>query len=408
MIPTALGAPGAAPASFGGWIISALSSSPAFLLRLGPREAAIDIGLTALVVGAAFAALRFLEWILGHGARRSADTGLVDARQASKGPKVAALTWSLIKAIITVAAGVVVLEIWGIDPFAWLSGSSGAAILRIVLLIPIAVGVLELAAHVLRQMFRALEARSGDPRRAAQVRTLAPIVSGVVRGLLIILVGLTVLSEMGLKIGPLLAGAGVVGVALGFGAQTLVKDFLTGLFLILEDVVSVGDNVMIGTSSGKVETMTMRTIRLRDFDGTLHVLPYSEAQVVHNRTKLFSSYVFEPRISYVSDLRRAREVMSSVGEDIRKDPRFADAILEPLEIVGVDAFTDIGVVLKARFKTKPGQQWRVGREFNLMLKTAFDQEGIEIGYPQVQADRDAASRDGADQASDSMPPALQN
>jgi small-conductance mechanosensitive channel len=138
------------------------------------------------------------------------------------------------------------------------------------------------------------------------------------------------------------------------------------------------------------------------------VLPYSEAQVVHNRTKSFSNYVFEPRISYISDLRRARDVMQRVGEELRGDPRFAHMILEPLEIVGVDAFTDVGVVLKARFKTQPGQQWRVGREFNLRIKTAFDAAQIEIGYPQVQADRSPASDDAAEASVDAPEPARQN
>ena len=407
MISTVLGGPGA-PVSFGGWIVKSLASTPTFILRLGPREAAIDAGLSILAIAIAIGATRGLEWLLGHGAKRLVATGLVEPDEASKGPRVAALTWSLIKLVITLVAGLAILEIWGIDPLGWLSGSSGATITRIALLIPIAVGVLEVTAHILRQMFHTLEARSGDPRRAAQFRTLAPIVIGLVRGLLIILIGLTVLSEIGLKIGPLLAGAGVVGVALGFGAQTLVKDFLTGLFLILEDVVSVGDNVKIGDSSGTVEVMTLRTIRLRDFDGTLHVLPYSEAQVVHNRTKSFSNYVFEPRISYISDLRRARDVMQQVGEELRGDPRFAHLILEPLEIVGVDAFTDVGVVLKARFKTQPGQQWRVGREFNLRIKTAFDKENIEIGYPQVQADRNSTGDDAAEQTIGASEPARQN
>jgi small-conductance mechanosensitive channel len=178
-----------------------------------------------------------------------------------------------------------------------------------------------------------------------------------------------------------------VGVALGFGAQTLVKDFLTGLFLILEDIVSVGDNVMIGAASGRVESMTLRTIRLRDFDGTQHVFPYSEAQVIHNRTKSFSYAVFGPQISYLADLEQAEAIMRDVGVELQSEKPFSEMILDTLEIAGVDQFTDVGVVLKARFKTRPGDQWRVGREFQRRLKLAFDSQGIEIGYPNVHADR---------------------
>jgi small conductance mechanosensitive channel len=240
------------------------------------------------------------------------------------------------------------------------------------------------------RMFLGLQRRTRDHRRAAQFQTLAPIVRGLTTGLLVILIGLTVLSEIGVKIGPLLAGAGVVGVALGFGAQTLVKDFLTGLFLILEDIVSVGDVVIIGGVGGQVEIMTLRTIRLRDFDGTLHVFPYSEAQVIHNQTKSFAYAVIAPKISYVSDIEKARAILLEIGERLQAEPPYSEMILEPLEIAGVDGFTDVGVIIKARIKTRPGKQWQVGREFQRRLKLAFDAQGIEIGYPNVFADRTTA------------------
>jgi small-conductance mechanosensitive channel len=137
---------------------------------------------------------------------------------------------------------------------------------------------------------------------------------------LIVIGLLTFLSELGLKVGPILASAGVVGIAVGFGAQTLVKDFLTGLFLIAEDVVSVGDNVRIGDSAGVVETMTMRTIRLRDPNGTLHIFPYSEAQVIHNRTKVFSAYLVQIPVSYDKDIDQALEILRAAGESMQKRP----------------------------------------------------------------------------------------
>jgi small conductance mechanosensitive channel len=186
------------------------------------------------------------------------------------------------------------------------------------------------------------------------------------------------------KIGPLLAGAGVIGVAVGFGAQTLVKDFLTGIFLIVEDIVSVGDVVQIAGSGGLVEDMTLRTIRLRDFDGTLHIFPYSEAQVIHNLTKSFSYYVFDLQISYDSDIDRAVDVMKSTGEALARDPAFASKILAPIEVVGVDGLADSGIRLKARIKTQPIEQWNVGREYNRRIKLAFDGAGIQIPYPHLK------------------------
>ena len=195
---------------------------------------------------------------------------------------------------------------------------------------------------------------------------------------------LMLLAEAGLKIGPLLAGAGIVGVALGFGAQTLVRDLLTGFSLIVEDIVSVGDIVRIGESGGLVESMSLRTIRLRDFDGTLHVFPYGEAQVVHNLTKAFSYYVFDLQISYGSDIEKALRIMAATGDALKADARFADKILEPIEVVGVDALGESGVTLKARIKTRPLAQWDVGREYNKRIKQAFDREDIQIPYPHMR------------------------
>jgi moderate conductance mechanosensitive channel len=195
---------------------------------------------------------------------------------------------------------------------------------------------------------------------------------------------LTFLSELGVKVGPLLASAGVVGIAVGFGAQTLVKDFLTGLFLIAEDVVSVGDNVRIGEASGTVEAMTLRTIRLRSMNGTLHIFPYSEAQVIHNRTKVFSSYLFEIPISYDADVDRALEVMQSLGDELEQEPAFRPLITRPFEVLGVDKLSESAVTLKARVTTQPRAQWKVGREYHRRLKKAFDAEGIASPFTTVQ------------------------
>lgn len=356
-------------------------------LNLDPREAAINGAVSAAIVLCAVGLIFGLGWLMRRGAERLAARGLTPSADMPRTSKVAAATWSIVKLVIVVGAAVLVLEAWGFQPLEWLSGRLGATATRIVVLILAGAGAIELSNHFVARLFHGLEVRTSDRRRAAQFRTLSPIIRGLAQGLLLIFIGLTVLSEVGVKIGPLLAGAGVIGVALGFGAQTLVKDFLTGLFLIIEDIVSVGDNVKIGNFTGRVEAMSLRTIRLRDFDGTLHVFPYSEAQVIHNRTKSFSFAVVQPRISYLTDIDRAMAVMKKVGAQMQADETFAQVILEPLEIVGIDEFTDTGMVLKARFKTLPGDQWRVGRELNRRLKQAYDAADIEIGYPNVVADR---------------------
>ena len=401
-LAAAPGSPGAASA--GGAIIHLLRQWTAWASSLQPREAAIDLGLTAIIVAAAFGLLRLLDWLLRRGVERLAARGLVTRREASDeredghkgGPRIAAASWGLLKLAIALGAALLVMEVWGLAPLQWLSGQSGAALARVVFLVVLGVAVVEIGGRMMDRLFLGLQHRTHDHRRAAQFKTLAPIVRGLTTGLLVIMIGLTVLSEIGVKIGPLLAGAGVIGVALGFGAQTLVKDFITGLFLILEDIVSVGDIVKIGAVGGQVETMTLRTIRLRDFDGTLHVFPYSEAQVIHNQTKSFSYAVVAPKISYVSDIEHAQAIMREVGDPLQHEKPYAAMILEPLELVGVDDFTDVGVVVKARIKTRPGKQWQVAREFQRRLKLAFDTHGIELGYPNVSADRTPPAPNGHD------------
>jgi small conductance mechanosensitive channel len=247
------------------------------------------------------------------------------------------------------------------------------------------VGAVEVTGFVINRLIERVAHRASNARRAAQIRTLGPLLRGSLQTVFVVVAVLTFLSEVGLSVGPLLASAGVVGVAVGFGAQTLVKDFLTGLFLVAEDVVSVGDNVRIADAAGTVEAMTLRTIRLRDQDGTLHIYPYSEAQVIHNRSASFSSYVAEVLVTYGSDLDKALAVMGEVGEAMRKSPEFARKIIKPFEVLGVEKLDATGVVLRGRATTRPKDQWDVGREYNRRLKEAFEAAGVELAYRPVGA-----------------------
>lgn len=296
------------------------------------------------------------------------------------------MTW-LLQASLWLAAAVLVLGVWGLDILAWGTGPGAPIVsgaLRMLLVLVVAIAAWEVAILVIEAALRSAATSAGTSRRAAQLRSLAPMMRGAVRTAIAVFAGMIIVAQLGVEIGPLLTGAGVVGIAIVFGAQTIVKDYLTGFSLILEDIVSVGDVVKIGDSGGLVETMTLRTIRLRDFDGTLHIIPYSEAQTVHNRTKTFSFYVFNLPISYDSDIDEAIRIMQQVGGGLMTDERFREAILEPIEVVGVDALADSGVVLKARIKTAPVQQWRVGREYNRRIKLAFDDAGIEIPVPHMK------------------------
>lgn len=364
----------AAKPSFTEHLVASTNAALDHILRLDPWEAALNAGLSVAIVGAAYGALWVMRRVSDHWLAR-VSVGGAEA-EVARTQQAARLTWGLVRLAVGAGVLVVVLGLWGIDARAWLSGEAGARLVRLALVIIIATALVEISGFIIKRLIGGFARRSTDPRRAAQLNTLGPILTGCAQTVLVVVGGLTILTELGLKVGPILASAGVLGIAVGFGAQTLVKDFLTGLFLIAEDVVSVGDNVQIAGSSGVVEAMTLRTIRLRDANATLHIFPYSEAQVIHNRTKVFSSYLAEIPISYDSDLDQALAVIRKVGDELRADPAFKTLITKPFEVMGVDRLADNAVYIQARFVTEPRAQWQVGREFNRRLKNAFDAEGV--------------------------------
>jgi len=367
-------------------ILAALKGLISHFAAMSPMAWALNLLLTLAAVGIAAGAGRLARRLARLGAHRL--PGPADAELTVRANRLARLAGWTIQALAGLAALLVVADVWGLNLLAWTATPLGARILaglvRLGLLLVATVAVFELVSLAIGRGMEGFATHAAEPRRRAQLATLEPLLKGVAQTAIVIVALLMSLSELGVKIGPLLAGAGVVGVALGFGAQTLVKDFLTGIFLIVEDIVSVGDIVRIGDSGGLVEQMTLRTIRLRDFDGTVHVFPYSEAQVLHNLTKSFSYYVFDLQVSYGSDLDAALSIMRKVGARLKADPDFADKILEPIEVVGVDNLADSGVVLKARIKTQPLQQWTVGREYNRRIKLAFDEAGVEIPFPHLK------------------------
>lgn len=367
-------------------MIAVLSRTWAHIAALTPVELAVNIGLSLVIVATAYAGARLANvWL-----RRAAQVipGPSDAEKHVRTRRVARFTTFILDLGLLAAVVFGLAAIWGFDLGGWLARGLGEHLLqssiRVAVVLVLSFAAMELSGLFIHRLLDGLARNAVHERRAAQLNTLLPVLKGVAHTAIVITAAMMLLSETGVKIGPLLAGAGVVGIAVGFGAQTLVKDFLTGVFLIVEDIVSVGDIVRIGDSGGLVEEMTVRTIRLRDFDGTLHVFPYGEAQVIHNLTKSFSCYVFTLRVSYNSDIDRALEVMGAVGAEMMSDPEYRDRILEPIEVVGVDGLAESAVLLKARLKTRPMQQWTVGREYNRRIKLAFDAAGISIPYPHLQ------------------------
>jgi small conductance mechanosensitive channel len=224
--------------------------------------------------------------------------------------------------------------------------------------------------------------RKANTNNQSRTKTLLPIIRNIIIAVFAALFGLVLLSELGINVTPLLAGAGVIGVAVGFGAQSFVKDFLSGFTIILEDIVRVGDVVNLGGASGSVEKITLRKIQLRDFAGTVYTIPYSEIKTIQNLTKDFSYYVMDIGVPYTQNIDRVIAALRAVDEEMRKDDSFSFMILEPLEIAGVDKFAEGAVVIKARIKTQPIRQWTVGREFNKRMKIEFEKDGIEMPLAQ--------------------------
>lgn len=251
-----------------------------------------------------------------------------------------------------------------------LAGAVGVRFLR---------GALQRLEGVLVRAGEAAEAAPGATRQ--RVATLTGLLRTLAAVLLWTVVAVICLGQLGLDITPILAGAGIVGLAVGFGAQNLVRDVISGFFLVLENQVRVGDVAVVNGTGGLVEAITFRTIVLRDLHGVVHVFPHGAVSALSNMTMGWSAYVLDVGVAYKEDTDRVVAVMRRVAEELRQDPAFAEAILEPLEVFGVDRFGESEVVIKARFKTRPIQQWTVGREYRRRLKKAFDAEGIEIPFP---------------------------
>ncbi|MBK9170837.1 MAG: mechanosensitive ion channel family protein [Bryobacterales bacterium] len=237
-----------------------------------------------------------------------------------------------------------------------------------------------------KEIVRQLQARATG-NEGIELEKRATTVGGIIRRtaktVLWVIAIIMMLNEVGFNIAPILAGAGVVGLAVGFGAQNLVRDVITGLFMLIENQIRVNDVVVIEGQGGLVEEINLRTTVLRSLDGAVHIFPNGTIQRVTNLTREFSFYVFDIGVAYKEDTDRVVEVLKEVSDDILKDPQYAPLIIEPLEVMGVDKFADSAVVVKARIKTLPIKQWTVGREMNRRIKKKFDEAGIEIPFPHM-------------------------
>ncbi|MDP2772185.1 MAG: mechanosensitive ion channel family protein [Nocardioides sp.] len=219
-------------------------------------------------------------------------------------------------------------------------------------------------------------------RRVQRAKTIGSLLKSIITGVLVAMFGTMILSELGVNIAPIIASAGIIGLALGFGAQSLVKDFLSGIFMILEDQYGVGDVIDVGEASGTVEAVSLRVTRLRDVNGTVWYVPNGEIMRVGNMSQNWARTVLDISVGYHEDLARVRRVLQEVAHDLWEDEDYNRLVIEEPEVWGVQDLGVDGVVVRVTLKTAPLEQWAVAREMRQRIKARFDHEGIEIPFPQ--------------------------
>lgn len=258
--------------------------------------------------------------------------------------------------------------------------TSGVHILVIVIG---AVVVVRLLAYVSRRMERFFE--DDDPtvqsEREKQAATLGKIIRNLVRMVVWGIAAIMILKELGIEIGPILAGVGIAGLAVGFGAQSLVKDFLAGAFVLIENQYNVGDVVSAAGVSGLVERITLRATTLRDLEGRVHIIPNGSVGVVTNMTKRWSRFVLDMGVAYKENVDQVMQILKEIGDEMAADEEYASMITAPPEVLGLERFDDSAVVIRVMLTTQPLKQWTVGREYRRRVKNVFDAKGIEIPFP---------------------------
>lgn len=338
--------------------------------------------LSALLLALGAFVFALFDWVAARLDPRVAAVG-------SRFPEIAASVKRYangLRLVLKIAIGLVIVafvfEAWGVQALAFLESAfvsaAFSALLGILFVFLIAAAVIDVSTMLTQ---RHLEARERAGLASNKTRTILPLARKAIRVVVVTVAFVTALGQAGVNVGPLLAGVGVVGLAIGFGAQTLVKDIITGLFILMEDTISVGDVVEVNGTGGLVESVDIRTVRLRDASGAVHTIPYSSIAAVKNMARDFGCHVASIGVAYKEDVDSVIGVIREVGASLQRSPDLGRLILEPIDVLGLERFDDSAVVIQARIKTRPTEQAKVGREFNRLLKKAFDERGIEIPFP---------------------------
>jgi len=308
-------------------------------------------------------------------------------------PVAVAVVERAVRLVLIVAGAAFLARVWGLDLSSMTSGDSFS---NRMLRGGLNAAVIILAADFGWSIIKALIARrlgqlpgpeaathgQQDPRQA-RLRTLLPIFKNMLFATIVVMALLMVLSSAGIEIGPLIAGAGVVGVALGFGAQTLVKDVIAGIFYLLDDAFRVGEYIQSGSYKGTVESFSLRSVKLRHHRGYLFTVPFGELGAVQNMSRDWVIDKFSINVDYQTDIDKARKLVKKIGQQFAEDPEFAPHIIEPLKLQGVQNFGDYGIELRLKMMTKPGEQFVIRRKAFVAIKKAFEENGIKIPFPTV-------------------------
>jgi len=334
--------------------------------------------LSVVIVLAAALAAQFVGRASQHGfAVKPELKARFPTLEARANRYIPALT-RLVSAVIYVIAVLALLQAWGLSAFAWFqdiaSSRFAGSITGIIVVLASALIAWEVFVSVLERYMQHLES---DSRRRARARTMFPFLRLMFIVVMGVIVVFAVLGELGINVGALLAGAGVFGLVAGLGSQSLIKDLITSVSVLIDDTFAVGDVIDCGNGhSGVVEMMSMSRVKLRGYDGALMTVPFSEMKVIQNLTKDYTYYVADIGVAYDEDIDRVTAILKDVAEEMRRDKKLAPDIFEPLEVAGLDRFTDSAVIIKVRLMTRPLKQWDIGREFNHRVKKAFDEAGI--------------------------------
>ncbi len=353
--------------------------------------------LSLVVVAAALLLVRFVERAFRSGLALDPQVKARFPALESRANRYTAILTFVSSTAIYVAAALALMQAWGVDVVTWLRAIAEHKATSSI----ISLGILAIGGVFLWELFSAgIERKLAriDHSGRSRARTILPLLRTTILVILIAVAALMVLSEVGLNIAPLLAGAGIAGVAVGFGAQALVKDVITGFLILLEDTFAVGDLVDVGKGHvGMIEAMSIRNFRLRDNAGIVHTVPFSEVTAVLNMSRDFAYVLCDAGIAYREDPERAIVALREAGKELAESDAWKRYVLAPLEIMGLDRFTDTAMIIRARIKAAPPRQLEMARAFNLLVKKTFDRHGIEmasvnqVNYIKQIADQSSAS-----------------